>query len=412
MFKEEITHLLVNHDKLRPLRNLTLVDEWSPALMPKILAHLNETPKYSPVLSSTVGLLSVCKNVTNVTLRGVSIDPLFISSLGQVTTMRSLGLDACLITTQAMRVLRDRYRSCLQQPLDLHLTPFINTETTAEWDTATTTWSILPCLGSVQSLTVKFPRGSVISRQLADAIRDSNPVVSAKRVCMSGIHPQAADAIVLWMRSATQIPLPLTHLELFAPYGISPDLVSDLLQALQLAPDLETILLGSVIRAPPSLINEIAIACPQLRSLELLYGDVSENRQPVATEWPGSSWEYADSLSAFRRLEHFTWNFLTPRISFSPACMIFLEEGNFVDMSSAEYWQTRDNDYWDDGHLLAAPFAALCPTLQTFTVVNRSFPDLKCEFQRTSTGRVNIKRVDNWRPSGMESFLSRLSSQL
>jgi hypothetical protein len=164
-----------------------------------------------------------------------------------------------------------------------------------------------------------------------------------------------------------------------------------------MAPNLEVLVLEGLESGSLDLITLIATTCSNLLGLTLIRRHNIRQRKTKLASWPHTLAEYASRFSSFVRLRYFAWNFLVlVCLDPTPAVMIQFENG-FPNLETKEGWKQgkaiSDVEYFDDSHLVAAPFAAHCLTLETYVIVGR-FHELVCKIDR-SKGTVEISSTES-----------------
>jgi hypothetical protein len=199
--------------------------------------------------------------------------------------------------------------------------------------------------------------------------------------------------------SKTTSPLLLTHFKLHMQWGIPDSDILSLLLALQHAP-LEVLVLEGLAEAEFVIFKRIASQHPDLTALTLVRRQNPSQHQNKLVVWPHASWEYASCLRGFKGLRHFCWNFLTEYWDATPRLLLAFEEGfpsgSEKTTTVTTVFSEQNNDasdelpYFLDSHWMALPFAAYCPTLHTFSLMDHSV-DMVCLITRGSkTGRTTL----------------------
>ena len=216
--------------------------------------------------------------------------------------------------------------------------------------------------------------------------------------------------------SKTTSPLLLTHFKLHMQWGISDSDLLSLLHALSRAP-LEVLVLEGLAEAEFVIFKCIASQYPDLKALTLVRRQNPNQHLNKLVVWPHASWEYASCLRGFKNLRHFCWNFLTEYWDATPRLLLAFEEGfpsesektamattMFSEQNNNNNCDTSDDlPYFLDSHWMALPFAAYCPTLHTFSLMDHSV-DMVCLITRgAKTGRttltpkyIPIHSFDSW----------------
>ncbi|TFK45096.1 hypothetical protein BDQ12DRAFT_731054 [Crucibulum laeve] len=197
-----------------------------------------------------------------------------------------------------------------------------------------------------------------------------------------------------WLADAAHnAPLRITHFKLFSetPMHISP--VTDLIHALQASP-LQVLVLDGVQKDSPNLIGDIVTLFPNLISLTLF---LRENRlqrnvllysghTPLGNMHPNLLASTAYNILGVTSLMH-------------------LLENGFPDWKSADFnyenWERAyEGVYFEDDHCYAWPFAAQCPTLETFLNA-RGSSEAVCRISRLPGGTPYLEvdeHIFAWNP--------------
>jgi hypothetical protein len=189
----------------------------------------------------------------------------------------------------------------------------------------------------------------------------------------------------------------LTHLKLHMDWGISDSLVRALLRAVQRSP-LEVLVLEGLAEAEFEAFEEIARLFPELVALTLVRRQNHNQHQNKLATWPHAAWEYAACFAGFKALRHFCWNFRTEYWDATPSTLLAFES-DFAHSLASVACHNRHVDfdltdevppYFLDSHWMALPFAAHCPTLQYFSLMDRTV-DMVCRiFRHPTTGATSL----------------------
>lgn len=331
---QSAAYLKRNPNVLHPLQKLTVVDEWSPPYRMEMLRHPVEVPRFhkmlNPMLSS---LMQYCINLTDLRLNGIAPQANFLEAVAKLPLLSFIELHASSITRKVAELLRAGSGPRAHKRLRIRMVESPNRSSDNDWESATSMWALLPFFTELENLVVEYRYATLWSPALEATQDTCNPMRSAERVWLSGVHVQVVQTVSRWMQTSSIASLPLTHLKLFAPQGIDGVDFLVLVDALQSAPNLRVFSLGALLIGTPEVINRLAVVSPNLTALTLLYGATGGNRHPPRAFWPRQTGEYAVALSAFTRLNFFGWNFRIPYVDYSPASMVCFE-GNYVNESS------------------------------------------------------------------------------
>ncbi|KDR77264.1 hypothetical protein GALMADRAFT_225373 [Galerina marginata CBS 339.88] len=193
----------------------------------------------------------------------------------------------------------------------------------------------------------------------------------------------------------------LTHFKLHMDWGMPDSEVMNLLLALRKSP-IEVLVLEGLAEAEFVIFETIVVQYPYLIALTLVRRQNRNQHLNKLAIWPHSSWEYATYFRGFKNLRHFCWNFLTEYWDATPTSLLAFESDfqatpptkNRPDAESADqmpYFDLADEvPYFLDSHWMALPFVAHCPTLESFSLMDRTI-DMACRISRTPiTGKLGL----------------------
>jgi hypothetical protein len=183
----------------------------------------------------------------------------------------------------------------------------------------------------------------------------------------------------------------LTHFKLYARHGVPDSIILDVLNALRSAP-LEVLVLEGIAQGSLATVDRIAEHFPNLLGLTLMRREDERQHENKLATLPHFSWQYASRFSAFRRLQHFGWNFQINDLECTPCSVIACKEGLFAYTSTFEGVYNVEESTRDNHDCLALPFATYCPTLQTFVIICHSKPPEARRISRRSNGATKIER--------------------
>ncbi|PPQ92181.1 hypothetical protein CVT25_008955 [Psilocybe cyanescens] len=205
----------------------------------------------------------------------------------------------------------------------------------------------------------------------------------------------------------------MTHFKLHMDWGVPDADIIALLSALHTAhAPLEVLVLEGLSDAAFPLFDAIAALFPDLLALTLVRRQNASQHQNKLADWPCMSWEYAQRMRGFRRLRHFCWNFRTEYWDATPRALLGFESdfggagavsnsvgggggscgretgreqldedgSNGASASTSPIPApppTDDVPYFLDSHWMALPFVAHCPTLRSFSLMDRTV-DMVC----------------------------------
>ncbi|EJD50389.1 hypothetical protein AURDEDRAFT_160292 [Auricularia subglabra TFB-10046 SS5] len=183
---------------------------------------------------------------------------------------------------------------------------------------------------------------------------------SLERMCLEGVG--GALWLADWFQMAAALgTMRLTHLKLEFARFIHDRFMMDLLHSLHAgnAP-LQVLALNGIMPASIDLVQTMVELFPDLVALTLFRraGERPKSSGANRSRWPGALYEYAAPFRNFTRLRHFASNLYFDYDALSPLALETLLFGV----------GERDNDEYSFECVgdVARPFAAYCPTLQTF----------------------------------------------
>jgi hypothetical protein len=245
-------------------------------------------------------------------------------------------------------------------------------------------WKLGPSLANLQCLSLSAGAGSTCLPP-SEVYTHWNPFVTLEKVLIDSMEPlEVFDLIMLIRESsvAANQRLRLTHFKISVTFGLTLEVIEDLLSCLEGAP-IRVLALDGVLAAPPGLLDRIARTFPDLVSLTLVYRyphPDADHRIDWAL-WPSPTWEYAQRLAGFGRLEYFGWN-LDVRDSYSPRALEIFETGCIgqtashipINDSIDQGSQDQDDAFGDYSDHVAKLLAAHCPSLKTVVFLKADLP--------------------------------------
>jgi hypothetical protein len=393
-FLDVTSFLLSRPDLTDSLRSLFLRNDWPQRALHGTLAESFDIRSlrdfYTPIYRGLGKIMEAAKNLTKLTLSGFDICPEFIQAISHIETLRRVQFSSCQLDAATCdSIVQNEVR--LQETV-VNLRLFVHREPSI-WFTL----SLYPQLRTLTVLAVNMqnlPAEGILER--------TTPFKTLERFALDNFVPHAISLLNDWMvetlESTVIFELKLTHFKVHIRMGVPDSMLNDLLNTLRFAPNLQILVLEGLALTDlgPEVIDLIAGACPNLLGLTLVRRHNERQLETKLAPWPHTSGEYASHFVAFSRLLYFSWNIPYATLDPTPAIMAQFENG-FPDPSIEQGWEEEERmdeiAYFDDGHLMAASFAAHCPTLRTFAI-SEQLPRFMCNIDRSEDGRVKLLKLD------------------
>ena len=400
----------------RRIQNLVLADEW----WMHRRAHTNENNPfilgmdfYKSAHQIFSSVLRCASKLTTLVLRNLELGPELTRRISEMPTLHTLDLHLCRVPRMVRKRLAIESFPLSWQITNLHI--YMDSafqETHSQW------YTLLLCprirtLSVVQFAAGTFPALDTLFWQKCQ-------LALLERLSLDNIDYRDLEELTRWFfargggrgdattapassGSKMASPLLLTHFKLHMQWGIPDSDILSLLLSLRHAP-LEVLVLEGLAEAEFVIFKCIASQYPDLTALTLVRRQNPSQHQNKLVVWPHASWEYASCLRGFRGLRHFCWNFLTEYWDATPRLLLAFEEGfssgseKTTSMVTTMLSEQNNNSsdvsddlpYFLDSHWMALPFAAYCPTLHTFSLMDHSV-DMVCLITRGSkTGRITL----------------------
>ena len=201
------------------------------------------------------------------------------------------------------------------------------------------------------------------------------PFWTLRKWLISCIHSEFIEVVSFWILDRIHLlpggRLPLTHLKIRIEDSISSDMISELLHALGHT-SLKSLVLIGIHYAEPELLDRIAHTLPDLSELTLFYrkslifeDDAESDSLNELINWPQPALDYVSHFASFKALQYFSWNNKHPGFNFLPLSMSLFEAGGFPFLS------TDEEDYCDEGQVVAKAIWAQCPSLEYMAYESR-----------------------------------------
>ncbi|EJD42726.1 hypothetical protein AURDEDRAFT_152765 [Auricularia subglabra TFB-10046 SS5] len=207
-------------------------------------------------------------------------------------------------------------------------------------------------------------------------------IARVEHLHLQGFHWNQLNDLIGWLaHSATSSGgLRMTHLKLYSAWGIPDALGTD-----------------------TALFDTLGQLFPLLEGLTLVRRANERQRESKLCQWPLPVYEYARHMQGLTRLRHFGANFYREPNRISPAVLRRLEPGySITDDPDSFGW-----DHMEEGYSIVLPFAAYCPSLETFAIT-ADWVRYGARIRRSATGAIEIESVesrfrdtefDEWNPS-------------
>jgi hypothetical protein len=348
---------------------------------------------YTAIYRDLSKIMEVAKNLTKLIMSGLDIYLEVLQAISNLTTLRTIHFLSCELDVAACASITHREVPLQDTVVDLRLLV----------DKDDSIWYTLSLYPQLRNLTVMSSANNRTNLPAEDILGQGTPFKTLERLTLDAFVPHAVSLLCAWMmedlQSATHPELKLTHLKVHTPLGLPDFILIGLLNTLRFSPNLRILVLEGLALTDvgPDIIDLIAETCPNLLGLTLVRRHNERQIETKLAAWPHTSAEYASHFIAFSRLRFFSWNFLcNARLDPTPAIMTQFEDG-FPDISTGNGWkkQKEMNEiaYFDDAHLMAASFAAHCPTLRTFAIAEQSNKSV-CQIDRHANGRIEFLNLD------------------
>lgn len=209
---------------------------------------------------------------------------------------------------------------------------------------------------------------------------------------LHGVYWNQINDLVDWLAqsAASSGGLRMTHLKVHSALGIPDAMVGQLLQSLHTghAP-LRVLALDGIIGMDAAFFDTLGQLFPLLEGLTLVRRASGTQYHSKLCQWPLPVYEYAQHMQGLAKLRHFGANFYWQYDQISPAVLRRLEPG----YAAEEDPDFLGWDYMEDGRSIALPFAAYCPTLETFAVTADRMR-YGARVRRSATGTIAIESFE------------------
>ncbi|KAF8993424.1 hypothetical protein BDQ17DRAFT_1331697 [Cyathus striatus] len=397
VFLEYAAFLLARPDILNHVENIYLSDEipyytwgyWGGAT-PDASLERWKYKFYLSVWDVVRKLLTGARFVKESTLYHIELSKDIFNCFRRLRHLYTLRLDSCFFrkgTISSMCKGRPPVMSSSLLNLDIYM-PHRHVDCQED------IWKVLQFFPNLRTLSISSDIDDrAVERPPAKLIEKGTLFSTLEKFVIMNASMEAILGIVEWIRITLQrgFCLRLTHISISTMYDVPPWALESLLIALSYCP-MEVLNLDLNYHTPAfTTIREIANKCPNIRGLTLILRKESDETGVV--DWMHPSWEYASYFTMFRRLEYFCWNFRTSSSDFSPASMVFFEEGfphNSEDATTYDSTYSDEPDLFNDRYYIAYPFAANCPTLRIFSILLSDREVEGCDVHRAENGVISL----------------------
>ena len=376
------------------IRKLVLSDEW---WVNRRLHSRDNNPFalpmdfYRPISQALGSVLRHIPKLSTLVLCNLELNMELIRRIAEIPALHTLDLHLCRIPRMVIRKLTtDRAFTCSQiSNLRVYMDSSFQ-ETYSQWHT------LLLCpyirtLSVIQYGIDPFPSPD-------NTFWEKCRLEHLERLSLDNVDAIDLTELAKWISNDKASSALLTHFKLHMDWGIFDAEIIPVLRSLSSAP-LEVLVLEGLAEAEFILFKEISKFFPDLVALTMVRRQNSSQHQDKLASWPHASWEYAKPFSGFRKLQHFCWNYLTEYWDATPAMMVAFETGFRAGCSTStselasphacriptqNTYTTSPPDeipYFLDSHWMALPFAAYCPTLKSFALMDRAV-DMVCRVTR------------------------------
>ncbi|KAF8153100.1 hypothetical protein B0H34DRAFT_91409 [Crassisporium funariophilum] len=367
------------------IRKLVVFDEW----WVRRRAHPHENNPFVlgmdfyKSVNQTLGLALRCASkLSTLVLQNLELSLELCRRISEISTLHTLDLHLCRIPRSVRKRLAVDSVPLSSQISNLHI--YMDSgfqETHSQW------YSLLLCPQIRTLSVVQFGEGAFPT--LDTSIWVKCRLTALERFSLDNVDYGDLVELMQFLGNNKTSIAHLTHFKLHMDWGIPDSEVLTLLLALEGAP-LEVLVLEGLAEAEFALFARIASQYPDLVALTLIRRQNHNQHQNKLVIWPHASWEYASYLRGFKVLRHFCWNFLTEYWDATPTLLLAFE-GGFPSPSEnrvLEYDPSDDLPYFLDSHWMALPFAAYCPTLLSFSLMDRTIDMACCITRDLKNGRT------------------------
>ncbi|TFK68482.1 hypothetical protein BDN72DRAFT_841777 [Pluteus cervinus] len=345
-------------------------EDWYPTYQGHLIA-------YHHLFSRAVG---IAQHLRILNASFMYLDATFVQNISSLPRLYTITIRSCTLADGAQTLLMQHSQSQTLTNLTLSFTH----------DTHLSMWYFLLICPNLRNLTILSLNYWLEGppTHIWDKIAF---LPSLRWLAMNFIPEHSLHGLLAWFMD--QSPLQnLTRCKYTTKYSVSDTTILTLVDVLAAAP-METLALHGLSGSGLEILERITIRLPNLIGLTLHRRHNERQRRDVLADWPYPSATYAELFSRFTQLKHFNWNFRTGYFECSPAGLVDFEQGFITEEQELrDRWNGQDPTvYFDDDYVLALPFAAHCPTLQTFAV---TLALLSTAIDRTESGVISLRRAN------------------
>ncbi|KZW00454.1 hypothetical protein EXIGLDRAFT_745690 [Exidia glandulosa HHB12029] len=223
---------------------------------------------------------------------------------------------------------------------------------------------------------------------------------TVERVHLDGIECELDELVGMIEHAAARGPLRISHLKLTSAWSMSEDDILLLLRALHAGGSPLIVLdLDGIYPLTTALFDGLASMFPDLVALTLIRRDGLRQHDAKLCNWDRPVYEYAAHMRSFAHLRHFGANFYVPDLHLSPFAMRHIES-DFQHQEDISIVPASADYISDTARSIALPFAANCPSLESFFVAT-TLPLYQYTIRRLPGGVFEVEDRRNSKKGGM-----------
>jgi hypothetical protein len=394
------------------MRRLYIHDGWASSLFEGTLVEgfdLSDVEDdfYTPITRSFIDVLSAGRNLTSVILQRIALTFDMVRSISYLRNLHSLDLIQCPMSMPVVDALLSGSSDSVQLSWAAYNLRLLM-DNVAAWYTLLLCPHLRTlCIRSSHRLDLPAPPLTIWS------LCRFYPTL--ERLWLANVDIVELSSFVGWLQISNGADLRLTHFKLHASSGVTDADLSDLLVSLHGLP-LQVLVLDGLADGQLTLFNGIAELFPSLIALTVLRRASNRQRKTRLSPWPHASWEYARCLAPLQNLRHFAWNMDYEYFPSTPHGLLQFEEGfPTKEIPFLGRAQEAEEDFFGIDYWTALPFAAYCPSLQTYTITECVVNVTTCRISKAPDGRIiseppktlwsgqDSRDVDHWNPRGYDA---------